>query len=36
MALHTFKNMGLVELIHIFGLSNINTFEPNIILIKAI
>ena len=32
-AFHRFKDMDLVEQIHIFGLSNILTFETNISLI---
>ena len=34
MAFHRFKDMNLVEQVHIFHLSNIHTFEPNISLIK--
>ena len=34
MAFLGFKDMDLVEQIHIFGISNIHTFEPKIILIR--
>ena len=30
----TFKGMNLVDQVHIFGLSNIHTFGPNISLIR--
>ena len=33
-AFHRFKDMDLVKKVHIFGLSNIHTFELNIILIR--
>ena len=31
---HRFKDTGLVEQVHIFGFTNIHTFEPNISLIR--
>ena len=31
---HRFKDMDLVEQGHVFGLTNIHTFEPNINLIR--
>ena len=34
MAVHVLKDMDLAEQAHIFGVSNILTFEPNINLIR--
>ena len=34
MAFHRFKDMDLIEEVHIFGLSDINNFELNITLIR--
>ena len=34
MDFHWFKDMDLVEQVHIFGLTNIHTFGPNISLIR--
>ena len=34
MYFHGLKVMDLVEQVHIFGLTNIHTFEPNINLIR--
>ena len=33
-AFHRFKDMDLVEQVHIFGLSNIHTYGSNISLIR--
>ena len=33
-AFHRFKCVGLVDQVHICGLSNIHNFEPNISLIR--
>ena len=34
MDFHRFKDMDLVEQVHIFGLSNIHTFGPNVSQIR--